>query len=374
MAAGTQNGITVTTSQVTQPQTGYITASVSSSQPRLFSAMWGSGTMSAAASATARASNTGSGSGGSSGSASPYSTFGMIALDKTAASGLYITGSAYLTVTGAGVQVNSNAAAVAYTSSAFYVGNMGNFSAPSIAVVGTTWLQPYGVGTVTPSTPSVGTYMKDPLANASPPISPPTLASAQAQGTYANFSTGNGATVTMKPGYYPNGVNIGYSTVTMNPGTYYLAGGDFYAANAATITGTGVTIYLSPTATSNNATYPASTAAVSIQSATSVVLSAPSSGTYQGLLFYVDPGNTGAVQFGNNQQTLNLTGTIYAPASLFDVTGYGNQTLNVGSQVIADTIRVENNAKVNIGYNSSNVASQSSSGSSGSSSTFALVK
>ena len=75
----------------------------------------------------------------------------------------------------------------------------------------------------------------------------------------------------MKPGYYPNGVNIGYSTVTMNPGTYYLAGGDFYAANAATITGTGVTIYLSPTATSNNATYPASTAAVSIQSATSVV-------------------------------------------------------------------------------------------------------
>ena len=95
----------------------------------------------------------------------------MIALDKTAASGLYVTGSAYLTVTGGGVQVNSNAAAVPYTSSAFYVGNMGNFSAPSIAVVGTTWLQPYGVGTVTPSTPSVGTYMKDPLANASPPIS-----------------------------------------------------------------------------------------------------------------------------------------------------------------------------------------------------------
>lgn len=135
-----------------------------------------------------------------------------------------------------------------------------------------------------------------------------------------------------------------------------------------------MTIYLSPTAITNNATYPASNAAVSIQSATSVVLSAPSTGTYQGLLFYVDPGNTGAVQFGNNQQTLNLTGTIYAPASLFDVTGYGNQTLNVGSQVIADTIRVENNAKVNIGYNSSNVAGTSSSGTSSSTSTFALVK
>ena len=71
---------------------------------------------------------------------------------------------------------------------------------------------------------------------------------------------------------------------------------------------------------------------------------------------------------------LNLTGTIYAPASQFDVTGYGNQTLNVGSQIIADTIRVENNAKVNIGYNFEHGGQYEQSGTSSSTSTFALVK
>jgi hypothetical protein len=315
--------------------------------------------MSATASATSRS---------ASASASPYSGYSILALSKTAPSGLFITGSAKLTALGGGVQVNSNAAAVAYTSSAFYVGNMGSITAPSIAVVGTTWLQPNGVGTVSPSTPSVGSVVADPLANASPPISPPTLSSAQAQGTYPNFSTANGANVTMNQGYYPNGVNIGYSTVKMNPGTYYIAGGNFYVANAATLSGTGVTIYLSSTASTNNGTSPVSNAAVSIQSATSVVLSAPSSGTYKGILFYVDPANSSGVQFGNNQTTLNLTGTIYAPSSLVDVTGYSSQALYVGSQIIANTVRVENNAQVTVSYNKSNVAGSVSS------SSLALVK
>ena len=175
----------------------------------------------------------------------------------------------------------------------------------------------------------------------------------------------------MSPGYYSGGVNIGASTVTMNPGTYYLAGGNFYVANNATVTGTGVTIYLSPTAITNNATYPESNAAISIQSASSVTLSAPSGGTYAGLLFYVDSQNSAAVQFGNNPQ-LKLTGTLYAPASQVDVTGFGGQTVSIGTQIIADTMRVENNAKVGVAYTSSSVATPGGTGTATSS--FALVK
>jgi hypothetical protein len=366
-AAGTQNGITVTTSQVTQPQTGYIAVSVTSTKPRLFSAFWGAGNMSVTASATARASSSSS-SGGSSGS--PYSSYAVLLLDKTAASGLYVVGSSSLNVTGGGIQVNSNAAAVAYSSSAFYL-TQGTVTAPSIAVVGTTWVQPYGGGVLSPSTPSPGTYVADPLANASTPISAPSLSAAQALGTHTNYSTGNGQTYTMSPGYYSGGVNLGASTVTMTAGTYYIAGGDFYVANNAKLTGSGVTIYLSPTATSSNVTYPESTGAVSIQSASSITLSAPSSGAYAGLLFYVDPKNTAAVQFGNNPQ-LNLTGTIYAPSSQVDVTGFGGQTLNLGSQIIADTMRVENDAQVKVAYSAANVATPSGTGSA--SSSFALVK
>lgn len=168
--AGTQHNITVTTANVTQPQTGYIAVTATSTRPRTFSALWGKGNMSAQASATARA---------TSASSSPYSTSSIIVLDKTAANALYITGSASLTSTGGGIQVNSNAA-VTSSSGALGVANMGSIVAPSIAVVGGTYLQAYGTGTVSPSKPSAGSYVKDPLANASPPISAPSITAAKA--------------------------------------------------------------------------------------------------------------------------------------------------------------------------------------------------
>ncbi len=40
---GTQNGLTIAPSSVTKPQSGYISASVTVSQPRFFSGLWGSG-------------------------------------------------------------------------------------------------------------------------------------------------------------------------------------------------------------------------------------------------------------------------------------------------------------------------------------------
>jgi hypothetical protein len=53
VAVGSQNGITITSSQVTEPQTGSVAVSVISTKPRMFSALWGRGNMSAIASATA---------------------------------------------------------------------------------------------------------------------------------------------------------------------------------------------------------------------------------------------------------------------------------------------------------------------------------
>ncbi len=52
-SVGSQNGITITASEVTQPQAGVIALSVNSTKPRIFSALWGAGNMSAKASATA---------------------------------------------------------------------------------------------------------------------------------------------------------------------------------------------------------------------------------------------------------------------------------------------------------------------------------
>ena len=70
-AIGTQNGVTISSSQVTQPQAGYVAVSVTVTRPRCFSAIWGSGNMSALATAVAR------------GTSGPYSTAAIQVLDPT---------------------------------------------------------------------------------------------------------------------------------------------------------------------------------------------------------------------------------------------------------------------------------------------------
>jgi uncharacterized membrane protein len=54
IAIGAQGGVTISPSQVTEPKPGYISVSVTCSQPRLVSALWGSGRMSVTATSVAR--------------------------------------------------------------------------------------------------------------------------------------------------------------------------------------------------------------------------------------------------------------------------------------------------------------------------------
>ncbi len=91
-------------------------------------------------------------------------------------------------------------------------------------------------------------------------------------------------TITLSPGVYQGGISItGAANVTFNPGMYILAGGGFTVSNsAAVIKGTGVTFY--------NTTGPSGTGfePFAISGATSSSLSAPTTGTYKGILFFTD--------------------------------------------------------------------------------------
>jgi Flp pilus assembly protein TadG len=348
IAIGSQNGVTITKSQITEPKTNYVAVTVTSSRPRSFSALWGAGSLSVTANSVARCTS------------QPYSTEAIIVLDKTVKNSLYVDGASILTVTGGGVQVNSNQPLVNFQYGAFTVKD-GTVTAPAIALVGGYYFELL-YSSVSPNPPSAGSVVNDPMANASPPLATPSLAAAEALGTYPFFSAGYGSTVTMNPGYYPNGVTINGSTVTMNPGTYYLAGGSFYAWNSATLSGSGVTIYLSPTAITNNGTYPValSPAALNIQSAASVNLTAPTSGAYSGMLIYVDTGNNAAVQLANSISNVSMTGTIYAPSSPVEVTGFASANLAVSNQIIADTLAVDIDTKAIINWISTKVAAKTS--------------
>jgi len=108
-------------------------------------------------------------------------------------------------------------------------------------------------------------------------------------------------------------------TVHFDPGVYYIDGGEFSAGSQAVISGSGVTFIL----TSNNATSnPGSIATIDMNGGASVNLTAPTSGTYSGVLFYQD---RRALDTNDNKINGNsgskLEGAIYMPGQSLTFNG-----------------------------------------------------
>ena len=137
---------------------------------------------------------------------------------------------------------------------------------------------------------------------------------------------------TLGPGTYCSGMNL-KGNVTLSPGVYVVQGSLKINANAA-ISGTGVTIFMAGSNT------------VSINGNATVTLSAPTSGTYSGVLFYGDRAGTSASSTFNGTASSLLTGAIYFPRQ--QVSYLGNFSGQSGcTQVIADTIQWSGNSTIN---------------------------
>jgi hypothetical protein len=111
-----------------------------------------------------------------------------------------------------------------------------------------------------------------------------------------NFQ-GNGYVGSLNPGCY-NNLNLNGAHVTLNPGTYVFNGGTNF--NGASVTGSGVTLYVTATGTPPN-----------FNGVQSMTLSPPTSGSQQGVLYYQVPSNTQAPNFNGSTET--MSGLIYAP-------------------------------------------------------------
>jgi Flp pilus assembly protein TadG len=136
---------------------------------------------------------------------------------------------------------------------------------------------------------------------------------------------------TLAPGTYCGGITVsnGVTGVTFGAGNYIINGGGLTFGGGITTSGTGVMFYL----TGTNATY----ASVDIANGVTVTFSAPTSGIYQGILFFqnrsITSGNNATFAGGASMQ---LNGTLYFPTT--DVSfsnGSGNTayTAIVASQV-----------------------------------------
>jgi Flp pilus assembly protein TadG len=328
VAIGSQNGFTITNAHVTQPKSTQIAVTVTASPPRFFSGLWGTGNLSITASATAQTNSSSSGT-------TPYSTSSVILLDSSASGSLSLAGSAKITAA-AGIQVNSN------SSTAVNANNAGTTAAPLNIVGGYTTSSGGSLtGTISTGVSSVG----DPLSSITTPTNP---GSSTNQNSHMSAYPGYGS-YTMNPGQYTSSVSLGNGgTFTMNPGLYYFQGGaGLTVANGATLSGTGVTIYMESGGT------------ISFQGGTTTTLSAPSSssnGAIQGVVYMQARTSTTAPSFANGTN-VNLTGTFYAAAAPLSFAG-GNLS-NFASQVVVDSMNLSNDAQVTVAYSSSAVAAKS---------------
>ena len=238
------------------------------------------------------------------------------------------TGSAVVNVTGGGVAINSTNAQAALVSG-ILKGQLGVDQRRLGGISITGELQ-----RTTPA-PVTGT-----AAVADPFASLPALTPASCITHPTQYSPPDGTV--LNPGTYCGGISVsGIANVTFSAGQYIINGGGLSFGNSAVATGSNVIFYL----TGTNANY----ASVNASGASNVTFSAPTSGTYQGILFYQDRSLTSAspAPFGNSA-AVTLTGSLYFPTTKVSFSGAAETSSYMA--IIADEVSFAGSA--NITYDS----------------------
>jgi Flp pilus assembly protein TadG len=230
----------------------------------------------------------------------------VLALDTTADSAVLFSGSSAVSLTGCSVMSNS------LSSSA--IQGQGSTSATADCII--------SVGGVSLTAGVTETVCSSPLTQA-PPVADP-FGNVPAPTPPAGCQSTTGPTYS--PGTYCGGLTL-QGAANLQPGVYYMQGDLKVNANANVI-GNGVTIYMSG---SNS---------VQMNGNATVNLSAPTSGTYSGMLMM---GDRGCTSCSNTSETLNgtaaslMTGAIYFPKQ--NVNYIGNFAGSNGcTQIVSDTV------------------------------------
>lgn len=229
--------------------------------------------------------------------------FCVVALENGNTTGITFSGNTNVNL-GCGVMSNSTSSTSVYADGsasvvATPIGGVGGVP-QSGAYQGVTRLLPHN------------SAQADPFANLPTPVVPsPCGAAAQVQPN---------ATRTLSPGCY-SGMDL-KGTVTFNPGTYIIDGGELAFGATAIASGNGVTFILT---SHNAATDPSSIATISMHGNAVLDFSAPTSGTYNGVLMYQDRRAPLADNVINGNSASHFQGGFYFPSG--QVTFNGNTGL-----------------------------------------------
>ena len=187
----------------------------------------------------------------------------------------------------------------------------------------------------------------DPLASIAAPTSGTVVSK-----SHASFDMNNKpANDTLSPGVYCGGLTIGNTngaTFTMSPGVYIMAGGGLTLNSQAVVKGTGVTVYNTSSAgwgCSSSYSY----TPVTISGQVTATLSAPTSGAFDGILFF---GNrTGCATAGSCQDQINGGSTVVFNGALYfksDQITISGSNASGYMMLVADKIYINGNSTFGI--------------------------
>jgi Flp pilus assembly protein TadG len=255
----------------------------------------------------------------------------VTALDPSAGGALTLSGSSTLTLSGCSIQVNSSAG------NALSMNGSACISAPSIEVVGGTST----TSCVQPAPTTGASSVSDPFGSLAPPSLSTTC-------DYNNMKVQSNSSATLSPGVYCGGLSVG-GTASLSAGTYVLLGGGLTCNAGCVMTGSGVTFYN----TCNSGYCDGGRTGykpINIGGQAVTTLSAPTSGSLSGILFFQDrsvsptSGQNDSIQGGT---TSSLEGVLYFPKSGLTFAG-GATSPSTSTLIVADQVSFTGNSSMQV--------------------------
>jgi len=256
----------------------------------------------------------------------------VLGLDKTKSGSVVSAGSNVINMPDCVIAANSTSESAIRLQGATTVNVQSLHTAGNYEVVG-------GAADLTFASPPTvhGSDLKDPFEN--PAI--PSLGTCDSTST--SWNNGNSSNRTVDPGadgimYFCQGLSISGGNINFKPGTYVIDRGDLSVTGNGTVRcsscspgGAGVVFIFTAASAAN-------VGKLSIAGTPNIVLNAPSSGTYKGLLFYQD-GKATTTQSSSvrGDSASSLTGAFYFPSTPLDFGG-NSGGLSECVEVIANTI------------------------------------
>lgn len=244
----------------------------------------------------------------------PSSSGCILALDKTANQAITISGSATVQAPKCDVVSNSS------SSSSLDMSGSARLTTPCTITVGQQ-VTTTGLTLNTCSKPTINaTASADPYASLPNPAVPGSCL------TLPNPPT------SIPPGYYCSGINLS-TTASFQSGFYYVKG-NLAFQGGSNVTGSGVTFFVDKSGTT------------AISGSATVNISAPTSGTYAGVLLYGD--RAGTTSNNNNisgSSSSVLQGALYYPTQNVTFSG-GSSTPSACTEIIGDKITFSGSAYV----------------------------